>query len=583
MMSMRARAWFFSAQLTLLAAGAAAQAAAPLPKWTEEARRTWWAEHDTPEQWREAAPSIREALLALQRRHGIAWAMRSPDFKGWVRHLHWLTLFPEDWREHDYFRDPIHQDAYRRLSLAPRLPGRLLAAIRPEDDAAAALEILCRIRACDEDRAQDYANLAVALAVVLDQPPPAGWPHPYVRTQDLRIHARDPCLRFAEIADANEQGILMLDPRNLPVSELLFVVDSWLDPGEVRFARRLDPDRVRRLTQLYDNVPYSHERTQRGEYVWAQGPYRLPEIAGLGGICADRAYYTAQVGKAFGIPTLLFLGQGRDGTHAWVGYSNGRGAWTVDVARYQTDVYPVGRAFDPQTWRRISDSDVLTPYAYPRRGRGADKAAFAVEWARMNPEAPFYRDLLAVARSQIHHWLEPWRMEAEWLQSHPSPPEVRASFWRQWIHAFHDHRDLRFEGQKNLLSVLEEAGDAVAAGRLREQILAENRGQRFDLAIGLVADEVMRLMERQEWPRAEQAFQEGMHRFEGQTGGHLFYSLLLPYVHVAVQHGRTDLAVRATKFLAQEEFPVRSGSILDTDIQRLIRQVAAVAETGGPS
>jgi hypothetical protein len=364
---------------------------------------------------------------------------------------------------------------------------------------------------------------------------------------------------------------------------LIFVVDSWLTPEEVRFARELGPHRVRQLTQLYDDVPYNHDRTQRGDYVWQNGPYRLPAIAARGGICADRAYFTAQAGKAYGIPTLLFLGQGRHGTHAWVGYSDGQGQWTVDVARYQTDDYPVGRAYDPQTWRRISDSDVLTPHTYNRRGPGAEQTGLAVTWARMNPDAPFYRDLLTIARSQSSRWLEPWRMEAQWLQSHASLPPERASFWRQWVHAFHDHRDLRFEGQRNLLSVLEELGDAAAASRLREQILAENRGQRFDLAIGLVADEVLRLMEKQDWRMAEEAFEEGMRRFRGQTGGHLFYSLLLPYVHVAVQHGRTDLAERATRFLDQDDFPVRAGSILETDIQRLLRQVAAVTTSGGPS
>ena len=33
----------------------------------------------------------------------------------------------------------------------------------------------------------------------------------------------------------------------------------------------------------------------------------------------DQAYFISVTGKAKGVPTVLFLGQGRSGGHAWVG------------------------------------------------------------------------------------------------------------------------------------------------------------------------------------------------------------------------------------------------------------------------
>ena len=106
---------------------------------------------------------------------------------------------------------------------------------------------------------------------------------------------------------------------------------------------------MQRLPELYSRVAYDQGRILNAEYVWPHGRYRLPEIARRGGICADRAYFASRIAKAHGIPSILFLGQGRNGMHAWVGFREGPGRWNNKVARYQGDSLPMGIALDPQT------------------------------------------------------------------------------------------------------------------------------------------------------------------------------------------------------------------------------------------
>ena len=59
----------------------------------------------------------------------------------------------------------------------------------------------------------------------------------------------------------------------------------------------------------------------------------------------------------FWVPNIVFLGQGNSGEHAWIGYLERYGNWRFDLTKFRNEDYPVGQAFDPQTWRRLTDSE----------------------------------------------------------------------------------------------------------------------------------------------------------------------------------------------------------------------------------
>jgi hypothetical protein len=108
--------------------------------------------------------------------------------------------------------------------------------------------------------------------------------------------------------------------------------------------------------------------------MWTQGTYLLANIEVAGGICTDQSYFACIAGKAKGIPTLYFAGQGQDGGHAWFGYLRGNGKWELDAGRFFNQRYTVGQALDPQTWLPVTDHELLYLSGRAVRSPGNDAA-----------------------------------------------------------------------------------------------------------------------------------------------------------------------------------------------------------------
>jgi len=109
----------------------------------------------------------------------------------------------------------------------------------------------------------------------------------------------------------------------------------------------------------------------------------------------DQAYFSSMAGKAKGIPTLTFVGQGSGGGHAWFGFLKNPGRWETDCGRYENQNYPVGNAIDPQLWKLITD-DELGALARGEKNLSGfrGKAVDYFAWALANPDAEFYRESL---------------------------------------------------------------------------------------------------------------------------------------------------------------------------------------------
>ena len=89
--------------------------------WTEAANAAWWKEHTTPEQWKEERTSIHKQLLAIDERIGTTKAVSNRNFTSWVNHLKWLSLYPENDSEHEFFSDPRSQRTYIALAQKPEV------------------------------------------------------------------------------------------------------------------------------------------------------------------------------------------------------------------------------------------------------------------------------------------------------------------------------------------------------------------------------------------------------------------------------------------------------------------------------
>jgi len=333
-----------------------------------------------------------------------------------------------------------------------------------------------------------------------------------------------------------------------------------------------------RLGQLYPVVPYDMPRIAQEKYQWPHPEYRLIDVGKKGGICVDQAYFVSQTGKSQGVPTVLFLGQGRSGGHAWVGILKERGSWNLDVARFEGENYPVGIAYDPQTWRRVTDTQMRFQIQEENRGPAAARGQTQLQWALLNPGAPFYREAVATARASIPRSFEAWELEAAWFAGQAaSDPAARAAFWKAWIANFRDEPDMRARGQRMLLAVFRELGDEAGAERLQKEVLAENRNARFDLGISMAADGVLAKTGDGDWDGARAEFADVVRRFQRNAGGHLFYNLVEPYVRRCLQEGRVPDAADGLGEVERTFKPI-PGSILDTDLKKLAAEVKALGE-----
>ncbi len=318
---------------------AVAESRPTLTTFTEAHLVDWWTAHPDPGGWPAARDELHDALLYAQERHGIERAMENDHVQGWLVHLRWLDLYLRAPDSSALKTDPAVAEAFRGLSLQHEVPKLFVRSVNPGDDAPKALEILCRIATRQPEALRHYPALAVAFAVVFDQPFPDAWPHPFTKKEWLPAGDLEPERRFEFFTKAAGTGGLMLDPADLPVKDLTYMVDTPLAFSELQYVQQIELKNPSYLTALYSSIRYDVPRAQEGHFLWPhEEAYKLAEIGKRGGICADQAFFVSETGKAKGIPTILFMGQGRSGGHAWVGYLAERGQWELDVNRIKSEV-----------------------------------------------------------------------------------------------------------------------------------------------------------------------------------------------------------------------------------------------------
>jgi hypothetical protein len=544
--------------------------------WSRKSNAEWWATHSTPDTWIAEQPSIHDQLLTIQDRVTLKRALANKNFTGWINHLKWLSLFPENWHEHEFFKNLRAQRTFMALALQkPEVRDAFLNALSPYDDHEKAAQILCRIFM---DRATDafqFPALAIAISLVFDQPFPDGWPHHFVEPSSVLRTVVDPSKRFAFFAKSQHDGALLYDLKHLAISDLKFVVDTPVPIEELQYVQSVKIRSVKHLPSLFTTIKYDMPRLQRKGYLWPHGDYKLFTIGQKGGLCVDQAYFTSHTAKSKGVPSIVFLGQGNSGEHAWLGYLEGYGRWKFDLAKFRSEDYPVGQAFDPQTWRRLTDSEC----AFLNRRSAADpnllKARHALAWAELNPEADFYLLALQEARTAAPQYLWAWEQEAAHLAETDADVKQRTRFWNDWINSFQRQKDLRFRGEKRLLGLLEEAGETNEYNRLLRKIIATNKNQRFDLVVGVAAEKVFVHIENKRWEQADKTFRSAMQKLSTKAGGHLFYQLVQPYVQSCLEEGQTKFAQAAMDRAGRTFKDTQAGSILDKDLKELADLVKA--------
>lgn len=446
--------------------------------------------------------------------------------------------------------------------------------LSPEDYAPGVLIRLQELRVRFPAAWPEYRSLILALAMVYDQQMPEFWPHHQVASNAVPRDGAGVTALFDYFYRANEARRTENDLRRLGVGELKFVVDAPVEVSELEWAAKNVRTGKGQFNKVFEMVSYDHERAKQAQYVWPEGTdYRLETILGRGGICTDQAYFASLAGKAKGIPTLYFAGQGKDGGHAWFGFLQGGGRWEMNAGRYLNQNYTMGLALDPQTWLPISDHELL----YLSKTKAASPAAQAARADLAMTEVFLRRGDLASAEAlsesawrAAQDYLPAWELRGRVLAESGNEEKLR-DFYSQGVNYFRRNEGMRVRFQSKLADLARSGGDHAAARQLEARMVRENRRERVDLSTTAGGEVLTRLLGEGDYVAAMREYSSLVRRLGKNGGGSFFYEIVRPFVGRLRKLGRDEDAERALRE-ARRIMPMEEGTILAKDFAELAQK-----------
>ena len=447
--------------------------------------------------------------------------------------------------------------------------------VSPCDLLPKSFDILSDLQARYPGKFSTYANLALAIAVVYDVPPPPNWPHGQVKASALPRTLPDPAAAFAFWVHADETGQTLQPLSRLPASELKFVVDAAAPAAELEWAQHNVSTPLALLSRVYDIVRYRVDRVQQGQYIWSEAQYDLQTIVGKGGICVDQAYFSSEVGKAKGVPTLFFAGAGNDAWHAWFGYLDENRHWKLDAGRYANQQYVTGVAIDPQTWGPISDHELKFLSdgfrLLPSWRRACVNADFATAYLAAGQPAAAVR----AARAAVNY--EPRDLDA-WQTLFTA--EARTGMSRIDIEGTLREAKLAFKNYPDIEAVLvhgiaesmRKRGEASAADVEESQFAHKVGPERVDLNIDHAVDLLNHSMATDEVNAQIRTYYSVLKTYGQGAGMDFFSRIVMPFVEHMQSADRRQEAFNAVK-AAQQVLKVDPDSQLDEEIQGLLARL----------
>lgn len=422
----------------------------------------------------------------------------------------------------------------------------------------------------------EFQSLALALAVVKDQPAPEYWPHHQVAQADVPREDAPPEELFAQWVEAFRTGKLRMDPRALEVSDLKFVIDAPLRYTEFASIRGNPMLAYQNPPKAFESISYDQGRVLKNVYDWPWGSYLMSSIKARGGICVDQAYYAAIAGKALGIPTIFFSGQGRDGGHSWIGYLKGPKQWDLNVARYASQNYGTGEGLDPQSWTPITDHDLelLTLHFGNHDAINAARRdlIIAANFRRKGDLASEGRALQSALQISPENPAT-WDAREEWLvRSGASIAHLKAHHQNAVIQ-FSRFNNFKAQHEQALVELALRSGEKQGAELLAEQIVNENRkgmsaGARTDLGARAIWSMISVRLQAKDFAGAIEQFEHQLHLLGQDGGGDFFYAVIAPLSLELIQSNHQAEALRVLKEAYQTLKPAKA-SILDHDFRKL--------------
>lgn len=444
--------------------------------------------------------------------------------------------------------------------------------LSPCDSIPEVLRILGGLLENDRLTFETYASLALAVALVYDVPPPPGWPHAQVSEAVLPRRLPTPSSAFGFLVAADRSGRTLHRLAHLPTEQLKHVVDFAAPLAELTWAQSAIQVPLARLAATYEAVRYRLDRVSSNEMIWPGSTYDLATVLATGGICVDQAYVATQVGKARGVPTMIFRGAGLDGRHAWFGFLDGNRRWQMDAGRFAEQKFVTGLAHDPQTWGDLSDHEIQFLSEgfrlLPRFRQAQTHAGFASAALGMR-DLPAARQAARKAINYESRHVEAWEILLTSLRLLKEDPRVVEASLREASIAFQRYPDLQLRFAREVSDSLRARGETSAADYEERLLARKNQGQRVDLAIDQMASELARALEQQPAFEQMRLFRGAVEQFGRGAGMDFLDRIVRPFVRHWVKAGRSAEAARALEHVRLVMAPP-AGSQLEKELLGLV-------------
>ncbi len=272
----------------------------------------------------------------------------------------------------------VAESAWRVLKPNAALRTRLALSLSERDDAAQVCGVLDALDARSPKQVADpkWAGVVAAVCVVHDVP------HARPSIAGDRPRRIDPADVFEHLV--RDHGAMVFDPCDMPVEALVYVVDTTVTPEETAWAMKSYAGKKDSGT-LYDTIDYDTAafKDNKEKRIVKTGEYSLMNIKKAGGVCAEQAYFAANVGNVIGVPSAYVYAQSDVVAHAYVGYLRGGSKglwWDFSEGRYDEYEELTGRIRQPQTGEEISDSELaLTASLFADKQQDRDLAVALVD------------------------------------------------------------------------------------------------------------------------------------------------------------------------------------------------------------
>lgn len=514
--------------------------------------------------WKETEAALLPLLWKELRKGG------TPS-EAWQDRLHWARWSGWLGNNQNQAARKFKKETLAALMAQSVLTNEFSSCVTERDSLPGAFQVLSDLQEKSLGDVGQFPSLAVALALVYDQPLPTDWPNLQIPRSALPLREKNWNELLNYFSSASRTNALLVPLKNLRAHELKFLIDAPLAIEEFQWAAKNVRVGRSSFETVFDLVPYNIARISAGAYVWPGSiPYRMENLPKQKGICVDQAYFGWIAGKAKGIPTLYFRGQGKDGGHAWFGYLKTEDRWDMNAGRYKNQKYVVGYARDPQSWADLNDHELtfLTGRVASSPAYRQSQELILLTQAKLVKPSP--EDLVLALESARKLCPEnpiPWRSLVQ-LYKTAGPEDALVPLLNAMTRQFQNDDDLKVFAQGELVNAARSSGDSRKADALTQKMMTQNRDGRTDLALKVAWQGLEAKLKSGDYESALNDYYEAIRRFESVSGGNLLYDLVQPFVNGLKEKGQIPLAKKAVQY-AKDHMKTERGSLVDLGLKQL--------------